>query len=162
MRGGGSAACLAAATRERSNEQAPSSNARGAAPRRKRGRRRARPTVRRFSAVVRGATRERRFACHSAEKWSSSMPGWTVVKEKKNFKLWDTLTQSEQNKWDAFQDTVRAGTHPKEAAREIGDSDYKCLQGNQYQIRLSQHNRATFLVDDTTQTVTILQVGGHT
>ncbi len=41
-------------------------------------------------------------------------------------------------------------------------SDYKNLQGNQYQIRLSKNNRVTFWVDDDKHIVKIIQVGGHT
>jgi hypothetical protein len=56
------------------------------------------------------------------------------------------------------------GRQPKEAAEIAGDTKYRRLGGtvNQYEIRLSGGTRATFLVDTATQTVTMLQVGGHT
>jgi hypothetical protein len=87
---------------------------------------------------------------------------WTLDKSQADWSNWGLLTSSSQRKWDDFQNMVSRGTDPQDAARTIGDSDYKCLSGSQYQIRLSQKNRATFLVDRNTQTVTVLQVGGHT
>lgn len=85
---------------------------------------------------------------------------WTVDKSSAEFGV---LTNSEQYKFDQFQNAIEHNNkHPKEAAKEAGDTDYKCLTGNQYQIRLSQGTRATFLVEDMIQRVKVLQVGGHT
>ncbi len=75
------------------------------------------------------------------------------------------LTNSEQNKYDTFQnEIVQNGVHPREAAAKAGDTNYRKLAGteNQFEIRLSQGARATFLVDDATQVVTMMQLGGHT
>ncbi|MEA5497716.1 hypothetical protein VB834_03365 [Limnoraphis robusta Tam1] len=93
-----------------------------------------------------------------------SFPGkafaWTVNKKNAEF---GQLTKAEQAKFDIFQDEIHNhGLHPKDAAKEAGDTDYKQLKGNQFQIRLSGRERATFLVDDENEIVTILQVGGHT
>ena len=63
------------------------------------------------------------------------------------------LTDADQKKWDSFQNEVRNGTHPKEAATKHRCDDYKALSGNQYQIRLSGKQRATFLIDEKTQTM---------
>lgn len=71
------------------------------------------------------------------------------------------LTHAEQNNLNTFMNAVRRGTDPGTAAN-AWDSDYKKLMGNQYQIRLSQGCRATFIVNNNTQEVTMLQVGGHT
>lgn len=71
------------------------------------------------------------------------------------------LTTAQQQHLNEFMNSVREGNSPKVAASQW-DSDYKNLQGDQYQIRLSQGCRATFIVDNATQTVTMLQVGGHT
>ena len=87
---------------------------------------------------------------------------WTIDKSKATF---STVTKSEQEKWDAFQNAIQnQGKHPKEAAESARATPYKLLEGtqNQYEIRLSEGTRATFLVDDTRQVVTIKQVGGHT
>lgn len=71
------------------------------------------------------------------------------------------LTTTEQDHLNEFMNRVRAGEAPSDAASGW-DSNYKNLTGQQYQIRLSQKNRATFTVDPKAQRVTMLQVGGHT
>lgn len=71
------------------------------------------------------------------------------------------LTNAEQGHLNEFMNAVRGGTHPKTAAA-TWDSDYKVLHADQYQIRLSQSNRATFTVNTGTEVVTMLAVGGHT
>jgi len=71
------------------------------------------------------------------------------------------LTRSEQQNLNTFMNAVRSNVDPKKAA-DLWDSNFKNLYRDQYQIRLSQGNRATFEVDWDTQTVTMLQVGGHT
>jgi Mannan-binding protein len=83
---------------------------------------------------------------------------YSLVKTGAKFKQ---LTPSEQARFDTFQNAIaNRGLNPRDAARELGSADYKRLSGNQYQIRLSQGNRVTFLVEG--YTVKILQVGGHT
>ena len=73
------------------------------------------------------------------------------------------LTTAEQDKLNAFMGAIQNdGKHPRTAAQEAGDTMYENLQGDQYQIRLSKANRATFTVDDDNERVTFLQVGGHT
>ncbi|MEH1840034.1 MAG: mannan-binding lectin [Nostoc sp.] len=86
--------------------------------------------------------------------------GWDLDKKGAVF---NHLNDAEQRKFDTFQNAINnRGLSAKDAAHEIGDSDYKKLQGNQYQIRLSRNNRVTFLVEDDTHIVKILIVGGHT
>lgn len=93
---------------------------------------------------------------------------WTLDKTHASFSNWFTMNQSERDNWDTFQNAVNQGLHPASAAARVGtvahkaNADYKCLTGDQYQIRLSYNNRATFRVIESTQTVVVLQVGGHT
>jgi mRNA-degrading endonuclease RelE of RelBE toxin-antitoxin system len=85
---------------------------------------------------------------------------WTLDKSRATYKQ---LTPAEQAKLDAFQNAIaNQGEDPKTAAKNAGDTDYKLLTGNQYQIRLSQGTRVTFQVDAANHVVKILQVGGHT
>jgi hypothetical protein len=75
-----------------------------------------------------------------------------------------TLTDTEQDKLNAFMDAITTnGLHPATAAKDTR-CKYIKLEGteNQYEIHLSAGNRATFTVDEKTETVTMLQVGGHT
>ena len=60
---------------------------------------------------------------------------WTL--DKKRAKFSPELTDSDQNKWDEFQDLVHKGTSPVDAAKKARCDDYKKLTGDQYQIRLS-------------------------
>ncbi|MFJ3482579.1 hypothetical protein ACIPL1_04260 [Pseudomonas sp. NPDC090202] len=87
---------------------------------------------------------------------------WTLNKENARFRA--QLSASAQGKWDIFQNAIYRGSYPKDAAKLAGGMDYKMLSGssNQYQIRLSGSERATFRIDEVRQIVTVLQVGGHT
>ncbi|WP_434044110.1 MULTISPECIES: hypothetical protein [Sorangium] len=96
---------------------------------------------------------------------------WTLDKSHADFRRWDILNEREQRNWDSFQNAIRnKGAHPRTAAEQLGtvggraNADYKCLGGDQYQIRLSKDHRATFRVMPAGQggTVFVLQVGGHT
>jgi hypothetical protein len=84
---------------------------------------------------------------------------WTL--DKNNVTPSVALTGAEQDHLNEFMNKVRSDVHPKVAASGW-DSNYKQLVGDQYQIRLSQANRATFRVNEAAQRVTMLQVGGHT
>ncbi|MBW4430331.1 MAG: hypothetical protein KME28_00790 [Pelatocladus maniniholoensis HA4357-MV3] len=87
---------------------------------------------------------------------------WKLDKKKAKF---GQLTYLEQAKFDKFQNAIHhGGMSPRDAAAKIGDADYKVLnkKTGQCQIRLSQKNRVTFIVDHDSHTVRILQVGGHT
>jgi hypothetical protein len=86
-------------------------------------------------------------------------PSWTL--DKNGVKPSVPLTKAEQDHLNEFMNKVREDTDPKTAASGW-DSNYKHLQGDQYQIRLSQSNRATFTVDTTHHVVKMLAVGGHT
>ncbi|CAG8870086.1 hypothetical protein PS627_03842 [Pseudomonas fluorescens] len=73
------------------------------------------------------------------------------------------LTITEQVKFDTFQNAIHHfGLSPKSAAMLTGGADYKQLdsQTKLYQIRLSQSERATFVINN--KLVEIKQVGGHT
>jgi len=88
---------------------------------------------------------------------------WTY--DKSNMEFVGQLTNSEQDKFDLFQNKIeKDGVHPRDAAREAGSTNYIQLQGtqNQFEIRLSQRTRATFFVHDQTQVVEMSQIGGHT
>lgn len=88
--------------------------------------------------------------------------GWKIDKSSTKFGY---LGVAAQATWDRFQNAVNEGQHPIIAAKQAGDTNYKVLGNSrveQHQIRLSYCDRATFVVDESTQTVTVLQVGGHT
>lgn len=94
---------------------------------------------------------------------------WTIDKSHVDWSRWDSLPADAKQNWDTFQNAIyHDGLHPAEAAARVGvvahraRADYKCLYGDQYQIRLSYSDRATFRVDESTFSVTVLQVGGHT
>lgn len=73
------------------------------------------------------------------------------------------LTNTEQDHLNEFMNRLRVEDDiTPEKAASGWDSNYKQLQGNQYQIRLSQKNRVTFTVDYDTHVVTMIAVGGHT
>ena len=87
---------------------------------------------------------------------------WKLDKSRATF---TQLTNPEQKNFDIFQNAIASqGMSARDAAAKIRSADFKVLnkKTGQYQIRLSQANRATFLIDNTTHTVKILQVGGHT
>jgi hypothetical protein len=89
------------------------------------------------------------LACNSAFVGFSDQAfaePYTLDKKGAKFKQ---LTPAEQAKFDIFQNAIaNNGLSPRQAADEMGGADYKKLQGNQYQIRLSEGNRATFLIQD--------------
>jgi hypothetical protein len=88
---------------------------------------------------------------------------WTL--DKSNMEFVGQLTNSEQDKFDIFQDEIKNNeAHPKEAARIAGDTHYTKLHGtkNQFEIRLGKKSRASFFVDDAAQVVTMKQIAGHT
>lgn len=94
---------------------------------------------------------------------------WTLDKSHVSWHRWDALPADAKRNWDTFQDAIHNdGLHPSQAAERVGlvahrqRADYKCLIGDQFQIRLSYSERATFRVDESTHTVTVLEVGGHT
>ncbi|MCU0627178.1 MAG: hypothetical protein MUF21_11940 [Gemmatimonadaceae bacterium] len=67
-----------------------------------------------------------------------------------------------QENLNTFMDNIAYyGCPPAEAAAPF-DADCKVLQGDLYQIRLTQSERATFRVNKAMRTVTMHQVGGHT
>lgn len=86
---------------------------------------------------------------------------WKIDKRGARF---GQLSIAAQAKWDLFQNAIHQGQHPAEAAKLIGDSHYKVLDSKlgRFQIRLDYANRATFLIRESSQTVEVSQVGGHT
>lgn len=84
--------------------------------------------------------------------------GWWLDKKGAVFKK---INKAEQAKFDTFQNAIVRGKHPQDAAAEAGDTNYKRINGDRFQIRLSQKNRVTFLVKEDNKEVKILQVGGH-
>jgi hypothetical protein len=88
--------------------------------------------------------------------------GWRIDKSSARF---GHLGVAAQATWDRFQNAVHQGMHPKRAAQKAGDTDFKLLgtlKVAQFQIRLSHGDRATFTVDESSQSIKVLQVGGHT
>jgi hypothetical protein len=51
--------------------------------------------------------------------------------------------------------------HPREAAEQVGDTDYETYGNDRYTIRLSQGHRVYFLVDEGEEQVTVVKVGTH-
>lgn len=64
-------------------------------------------------------------------------------------------------KYYDFRRTVRAGTHPREAADAAGDMNYERLSGSRYSIRLNQEHRVFFDVSDGNHTVYVKKIGTH-
>jgi len=85
---------------------------------------------------------------------------WTLNKNGVTPSL--ALTPVEQKNLNEFMSLVNAGNAPSIAANGW-KSEYKKLGGtvNQFEIRLSLSNRATFIVDDKNSIVTMIAVGGH-
>nr|GFC79879.1 hypothetical protein [Tanacetum cinerariifolium] len=103
---------------------------------------------------------------------------WSIDKTKGSFKE-SGLTTAEQEKWDRFQNAIHNdGAHYTDAAKQAGDTNLKSLakvsmpsevdgtssytEVLQYQIRLSKKARATFWANESTKTVKVIRVGGHT
>jgi hypothetical protein len=91
----------------------------------------------------------------------TEMP-WTLDKSAATYSI-SVLDTVAQDKFDRFQNAIQQqGIHPKQAAADLGAADYKCLNGmNRYQFRLTGFHRVTFDLNAATQTVTIIEVGGH-
>lgn len=89
---------------------------------------------------------------------------WRVTTTRRADRGADALNRTEREVYDRFCQLVNSGQHPATAAGQAGDTNYRKLRGttNQYEIRLSGGSRATFLVDTRTETVDVIQVGGHT
>lgn len=89
---------------------------------------------------------------------------WTVeYRNKKTEKSVQSLEKTSLDVFEKFVDGItKKGLHPKTAAEAAGDTNYKSLKGNQFQIRLGGKDRATFILDDKAKKVTIVDVGGHT
>ena len=86
---------------------------------------------------------------------------WRLDKSKAVYA--NDLRANEQANFDIFRNAIaNRGLHPIHAAREVEDCNYKHLDGDRYQIRISQRYRVFFTVDEPNKVVTILQVGGHT
>lgn len=108
---------------------------------------------------------------------SDSRPSGSA--ESKNKIVWELNRKKERvvqelppvlaGKFQSFLEKVpQVGVH--EAAKNLGDANLKVLQKNQWQLRLSQGQRVTFILDEstdpkthiTTKVVHIRDVGGHT
>ncbi|SDJ51067.1 RHS repeat-associated core domain-containing protein [Pseudomonas abietaniphila] len=142
-----------------------------------------RPHSRRALPVLRGLNRMQRVNGRIGFPVSGRGAGkaaqrWSIDKTKVSFNK-SGLTTTEQEKWDRFQNAINNdGAHYAHAARQAGDTNFKSLakvsmpsevdgtssytEVQQYQIRLSKKARATFWVDESTKTVNVIRVGGHT
>lgn len=83
---------------------------------------------------------------------------------------YDLMEQSSKNRYDAFIRAINGNMSPQEAAREIGSASGSNLEKlhnvivdgyTLMSIRLSQIDRATFYIIQSTETVVIHSVGGH-
>ncbi len=70
----------------------------------------------------------------------------------------NTMKPAQETKYKSWKKLILAGSHPKEAAEEIGDSHYETVSGG-YTIRLSQEHRVFFTISG--NAVTVKQIGGH-
>lgn len=86
---------------------------------------------------------------------------WTLDKSQVD---WDVeLTQSEQSKFDIFQNAIaNDNMSPRDAANLAGDTNFKQLSDGSYTIRLSQRARVKMWINWDRQICEIVQVGGHT
>lgn len=68
------------------------------------------------------------------------------------------------SKYHEWRRKIELGTHPKNAADEVGDMHYEQLGGVNkgiYTIRLSQEHRVAFTLNGTLQQVNVISIGGH-
>jgi hypothetical protein len=75
------------------------------------------------------------------------------------------LSPAAERKFEDFRRHLREGYKPSAAADMLGPGTWmKPLKssGGRYEIRLNQHDRVTFTIDDAKKEVTIQDVGGHT
>jgi hypothetical protein len=89
--------------------------------------------------------------------------GWGLSDARPRYKR--QLSNTAEKKADQFEQYIREGYSPGDAASLLGPgSMLKPLRSapGQYEIRLNNHDRLTFMSDDATKTITILEIGGHT
>ena len=89
--------------------------------------------------------------------------GWSLDNVRPRYE--GQLSQTARTKAQVFQNYIRQGYAPADAASLLGPGNgFKPLNAltQQFEIRLNQHDRLTFLSDAKTKTVTILEIGGHT
>ena len=142
-----------------------------------------RPHSRRALPVLHGLKRMQRVNGRIGFPMSGRGAGkaaqrWSIDKTKVSFSK-SGLTTTEQEKWDRFQNAIHNdGAHYAQAAKQAGDTNLKSLakvsmpsevdrtssytEVLQFQMRLSQKARATFWVDESTKTVNVIRIGGHT
>lgn len=111
-----------------------------------------------------GSSKINRYSSQSSlsSSLSDDDRAWALNKSNAQFKN-SGLSNAEQRSFDTFQNAIHNfGLSPKNAASLVGGADYKQLDKNTnlYQIRLSQSQRVTFIVEG--KVATIRQVGGHT
>ncbi|URD53705.1 hypothetical protein [Chroococcidiopsis sp. CCNUC1] len=83
--------------------------------------------------------------------------------DKKSAKL-NQLTSVEKQNLEKFQNALNQGLSPQQAAQKVPNAKYTRVKGtqNQYQMRLSEKARATFLVNNKNHSVELLQVSDYT
>jgi hypothetical protein len=89
--------------------------------------------------------------------------GWSLNEVRPRYRK--QLSNTAERKANLFEKYIRQGFSPADAASKVGPgSMLKLLNPStgQYEIRLNQHDRLTFLSDEVMKTVTILEIGGHT
>lgn len=74
------------------------------------------------------------------------------------------LSPASLRRFEEFKARIGEGLHPKAAAEMLGDMKYTKLRGAKdlFEVRLNQHDRILFRLDDAEGKVTIIQAGGHT
>jgi len=93
------------------------------------------------------------------QRWTLNKNGVTP-----NWAHQDPTFKVAQDHLNEFMDNIRIYGCSPEIAASSWDSNYKKLKGttDQYEIRLTGSERATFRVNTATRVVTMLAVGGHT
>ncbi|HLP42985.1 MAG TPA: hypothetical protein VK465_15865 [Fibrobacteria bacterium] len=95
--------------------------------------------------------------------------GWSLNDARPRSKR--QLSNKAEKKANLFMNYIRQGFSPADAATKLGPgSMLRALKAvkspnpstGQFEIRLNHHDRLTFLSDEVTKTVTILEIGGHT
>ncbi|MDX7988636.1 hypothetical protein FE392_15070 [Xenorhabdus sp. 12] len=89
---------------------------------------------------------------------------WQLIEDEKELSNLTSLSQTCQNNYKTWAERIRdGGMHPREAANK--SHHYKLFHNSkiiQGQIYLDSDQRVTFLIHKSTNTVEVLQIGGHT
>ncbi|PHM65506.1 hypothetical protein [Xenorhabdus sp. KJ12.1] len=93
---------------------------------------------------------------------------WTVVDDEDALKNINAgFSETALMNYNSWVNNIRnKGLHPKKAAEEIGDANYKRMKGTsknvqQFEIRLNGSDRVSFILDKKNQDIYVTDIGGH-